>query len=54
MKKMLILLLLGFVFIFASYANLPCNTPDCNSDCCNDQGDSPTNNNGNPESVNFC
>ena len=48
MKKMLILLLFGLVFIFASYANLPCNTPDCNSDCCNDQGDSPTNgNNGN-------
>ena len=44
---MLILLLWGLVFIFASYANLPCNTPDCNSDCCNDQGDSPTNNNGN-------
>ena len=46
MKKLIVLFFALMVCLFTTHANLPCNTPDCNGDCCNDQGDGSSNGGG--------
>lgn len=46
MKKLIALFFALMVCFFTTHANLPCNTPDCNGDCCNDQGDGSSNGGG--------